>query len=334
MRRWGLLLALAAGFSASAPAHARMMELQFPADCALGEDCFIQHYVDHDPAKGVFKDYTCGSLGYDGHTGTDIRVEHLARLHGEGVNILAAAAGEVNRVQSAVTVEEGDLPLLQIIKLGVMRQPCGEGIRIDHGKGWDSQYCHLKSGSITVKEGDKVAAGQVIGKMGVTGKTQFPHLHFELRHYGKVIDPFVGHSTAYNCEAERRYPLWADASADRLSYVPAGVLASGFTTGEPNLRDIRRGVALPLTSLSGDAMLGAWADVYGLQQGDDILLRLAAANGEILAEQRLTQEKPAIVRLFTLTAQPENPQGQFTATLEVQRREQAVLNHKWQVVVE
>lgn len=51
---------------------------------------------------------------------------------------------------------------------------------IDHENGEFSQYCHLKEDSITVKVGDRVGQGRVIGRVGNTGNSWVPHLHFQL----------------------------------------------------------------------------------------------------------------------------------------------------------
>lgn len=56
----------------------------------------------------------------------------------------------------------------------------GNIIEIDHGNGVSTVYAHASS--LLVEKGDKVAAGQVIGKVGSTGFTTGPHLHFEVRY--------------------------------------------------------------------------------------------------------------------------------------------------------
>jgi len=51
-------------------------------------------------------------------------------------------------------------------------------VMIDHGNGEHSEYAHLRQGSLAVKAGDTVKAGQLIGKVGNSGKSISPHLHF------------------------------------------------------------------------------------------------------------------------------------------------------------
>lgn len=67
----------------------------------------------------------------------------------------------------------------------------GNYIHIDHGNGITAIYAHLKKGSVAVKRGQRVAEGQVIGKMGNSGYciNCDVHLHFEIRKNGKKVDP-------------------------------------------------------------------------------------------------------------------------------------------------
>ncbi|WP_044477351.1 M23 family metallopeptidase [Paenibacillus antibioticophila] len=63
----------------------------------------------------------------------------------------------------------------------------GKYIVIEHPEGLESWYLHLSK--ITVSEGDEVSKGQQIGKLGNTGRSTGPHLHFEILKKGKTIDP-------------------------------------------------------------------------------------------------------------------------------------------------
>ncbi len=63
----------------------------------------------------------------------------------------------------------------------------GRFVIIENETGWATFYGHLDK--ILVKNGDPIAQGQTIGKMGKTGRASGNHLHFELRQNKKAIDP-------------------------------------------------------------------------------------------------------------------------------------------------
>jgi murein DD-endopeptidase MepM/ murein hydrolase activator NlpD len=63
----------------------------------------------------------------------------------------------------------------------------GNLVTVRHDNGFETRYAHLST--VTVKAGDRVDAGQQIGNVGSTGFSTGPHLHFEVRHDGKTMDP-------------------------------------------------------------------------------------------------------------------------------------------------
>ncbi|PVV09260.1 MAG: hypothetical protein B6D72_11920 [gamma proteobacterium symbiont of Ctena orbiculata] len=63
----------------------------------------------------------------------------------------------------------------------------GKLIEINHGKGYITRYGHNKE--ILVEVGDRIKQGQVIARMGSTGRSTGPHVHFEVVRNGRTIDP-------------------------------------------------------------------------------------------------------------------------------------------------
>ena len=63
----------------------------------------------------------------------------------------------------------------------------GKVVIVQHTNGWETRYAHLSR--TIVKKGQQVEAGQQIGKLGSTGRSTGPHLHYELLSFGRKINP-------------------------------------------------------------------------------------------------------------------------------------------------
>jgi murein DD-endopeptidase MepM/ murein hydrolase activator NlpD len=63
----------------------------------------------------------------------------------------------------------------------------GRMVEIDHGNGLTTRYAHMSR--ITVKEGEMVETGTPVGKVGSSGRSTGPHLHYEVRREGEAINP-------------------------------------------------------------------------------------------------------------------------------------------------
>ena len=110
----------------------------------------------------ITTDYSEGEGGHDG-------IDYAGEL---GDNIYAAADGIV----TAIETEYDD-------------KGYGKYVIIDHGNGYTTCYTHMDS--ISVEMLDEVSAGDVIGKMGSTGWSTGPHLHFVLAKNSVALDPHI-----------------------------------------------------------------------------------------------------------------------------------------------
>jgi hypothetical protein len=150
----------------------------FPIGGNGNKDTFHGGFVDLDPTSPGFHDYNCTPFTYNGHAGCDTEI----RSFGEqviGVPVFAALDGVV------VFAQDG-YPDMNVSG-GVQ----GNIVGIDHG-GRVTWYYHLKNGSVAVSVSQVVKAGQQIGKVGSSGNSFGPHLHFEVLDGSVVYEPFAG----------------------------------------------------------------------------------------------------------------------------------------------
>jgi murein DD-endopeptidase MepM/ murein hydrolase activator NlpD len=245
-----------------------------PIDCKLGQDCYIMHYVDRDPSPGVV-DFGCGHQTYDQHDGTDFAIAN-EKVMAKGVAVVAIAPGKVLRVRDGVRdrrVED------ETTKKEVEGTECGNGMVIDHGNGWEAQYCHLRQGSVKVKSGTQVEKGSVLGMVGESGLASFPHVHLTLRYQGKPIDPFVGPDAPNGCNVTRK-PVWDQP----LAYTPTGLIQAGFSTIAPQLGDIWVGKFTETVFPVNSPALLFWVHDFGVLEGDREFFQLISPTGETIVK--------------------------------------------------
>jgi hypothetical protein len=283
--------------------------LALPIDCVLGETCHIQQTVDHDPTSGA-SDFRCGLLTYDGHKGTDFALPSLI-AQAEGVNVVAAAPGTVRGVR------DGMLDILQTTDAApdVAGKECGNGVVVNHGDGWETQYCHLANGSVSVKNGDRVAIGTVLGKVGLSGETQFPHLHLSVRQNGIVIDPFDPDG-AITCNAPVDETLWSDD----IDAPAGGIITTGFAADVPAYADVKSGIAA-VSELKTTDPIVIWGYVFGGRIGDELVLTINGPEVEII-HQTVELEKNQS-QLFRATGRRAPsygwPTGEYAGRVEMIR---------------
>lgn len=315
--------------SAATRVSADTLQLAWPLACDIGRTCWVQNYVDHDAGPGV-RDYACGTLTYNTHDGTDIRLRSIAAQR-SGVDVLAAADGTVRRTRDGVA----DRVMRDETASSPEGRECGNGLVIDHGDGWETQYCHMAQGSIRVSPGARVKAGQPLGRVGLSGFTVFPHLHLTVRHRGVTVDPFAFGATPGSCSGGS--PLWVPRLREALAYSERSVLNVGFASAPVTMMAIEMEEVGRETLVADAPALVAYVQAIGLKVGDVQHLIVRAPDGTPIvdhAAQPLDRNK-AQTLLFAGRKRPPTgwPPGSYAASFAVLRDGKVVLEHSFATTI-
>jgi murein DD-endopeptidase MepM/ murein hydrolase activator NlpD len=217
-----------------------------PISGTLGQDWAINNYADVDPRSGSAADYRGGPYQYDGHDAIDAQPWGFDRQDA-GIPIYAAADGVVSAVVDGLYDRNTAQSNLD-----------GNHVWIDHGNNWQTLYYHFAKNTITVKVGDHVKAGQVIGLMGSSGSSTSTHLHFTPYYRGCEVE--MGYDTA--TYETNPMPYAGDA--------PAFLFDAGVTNYAPT-SDIGEHPS-PLTSYSTTqgGSVYFWTTTYNLKTTDTL----------------------------------------------------------------
>lgn len=166
-----------------------MVSLEWPFKLKAGASDLPYHtvgpYFDLDRLSAKLLDFECGQRTYNGHNGTDIGFWPFTwkKMDEEHVDIVSAADG--------ILVASHD---------GNFDRRCGQNsdignyVIVQHPDGSRCHYWHMKTGTVLTKTiGSAVVKGEYLGKVGSSGNSSGPHLHFGVQaQNGEFIDPFSG----------------------------------------------------------------------------------------------------------------------------------------------
>ena len=156
---------------------------------------------DNDPNPGATP-LACTSYAgegfphcYDGHTGTDFMLQGgFETMDAGSTAVLAAAAGEVVEAHDGEFDRcQADAATLTVVCPGYPEVTPPNKVTLRHVDGQQTEYLHLKKGSVLVSVGDWVECGAELARVGSSGNSSAPHLHFTLLDaLANRIDPFGG----------------------------------------------------------------------------------------------------------------------------------------------
>ena len=288
--------------------------LGLPLLCTLGETCWVANYVDVDPTAAA-RDFRCRARTYNAHDGTDFAIRDLAMM-AQGVPVVASAAGIVRNVRDGME----DVGIInEAARAQIAGRNCGNGVLIEHEAGWQTQYCHLRRGSLRVKPGERVGRGSPLGLVGLSGKTEFPHVHLTLRRNREVIDPFTGQPMRAGC-GRSGTSLWRIEPP--VAYEEVALYNAGLAGGQPDLEAIRNGRRDEQLVPTSPALV-LWVASFGVQAGDWLRFRVTGPDGTLLFEREMLLERTQAWRFaFAGTHAPPGgwPLGVYTGTVTLMRK--------------
>ncbi|MCE3232608.1 MAG: hypothetical protein K0R98_865 [Rickettsiaceae bacterium] len=309
---------------------AMAIDIGIPVACSYGEDCLIESYFDHDAKVDDFSDHTCGKLSADGHASTDFKLMNYEQME-DGVNVVAGDSGIVKQVRDGMVDVNVDL----IGEEAIRGRECGNGVVIEHKRGYETQYCHLKQGSIVVKKDEKVEKGQMIGQVGLSGLTAFPSLEFTVRLNGRAVDPFTGEDpvsgdATVSCDSLDIYPLWDKQTEKKLKYISTALLSVGFSDKVPHEQGAREGKFSSKKIKDNARLLVLWVDIFGILKDDELKISILSPNGDIISSEsrKFAGSKRQLFQF--LGKKPESdtwPQGDYIGKVELLRKDNEEIEH-------
>ena len=254
-------------------------QLSLPLVCEPHKTCFIQSYVDDDPGPGA-KDYACGSATYEKHNGVDFRLLSAEAAKANN-SVLASAGGKIKATRDGMT----DVFLRNSKADDIKGRECGNGVVVDHGEGWETQYCHMLKGSISVSKGQDVRRGDKLGAVGYSGMADFAHVHLTVRHNGEVVDPFQPDALSTSCELDpRNVGLWQPSAIALFAYRNGEIIGTGFTSAPPSLDKLEEDhLAVEPLNAESPALL-FYARFINLMTGDRVRVVINGPGGTLIEQ--------------------------------------------------
>ena len=194
----------------------------------------------------------------------------------KGVDIAARLGAKVIAPQDGKVVAATDV---------YKNQPnWGKVVVIDHGDGLKTFYAHLDQYAVTV--GERVWAGDIIGKVGTTGLSTGPHLHFETRINGTSIDPLTV------------FPMSASPDPSAPLAPPAMKKTFNIDAAPKSVKSAAAPKPIPAGPRELEDTLENLSDI--LADADDAMAERAIEAGEKLSEQTLalTKETATLQRRY------------------------------------
>jgi len=244
----------------------------WPFEYGIDTNLVLVNYVDNQSGSTI-KDYMGNDWAYDGHNGTDISL-HNFRAMDRFFGVKAAADGIVDEI--AYLNYDRDTACITNANIVCIR----------HADGSYAYYYHLMKNSITVRVGEFVPAGRIIGYVGSSGCSTDPHLHFEP---GRFINGTWKKRDPWNGTFNTLPSLWVN----QLGYIRErefklhnmGVFTEGLVGSFSNLSPalLKQGILQPNTISGYESKIGIFLLFQGKYTGKQIKIEIRKPDGTMFS---------------------------------------------------
>ena len=246
-------------------------EFIWPFYDALDEGLIIVNYVDNY-SGGPIKDYMGKTWTYNDHTGTDICLNSFREMD-RFISVRAAESGTV----------------IEIAYNNFDRNPTFNDspaniVLIRHDDGSYAYYYHLMKKSVTVKVGEYVQQGSIIGYVGSSGNSTDAHLHFEPGYFyngeWNKRDPWHGTYNTFPTMWQSQYNYVGDRE---FKVQDLGVFTSSLVGGNMNnVEDYLKEKIIQPNTVSGyEPKIGVWVKVQGIYTGKQVRFEIRKPDGSL-----------------------------------------------------
>jgi murein DD-endopeptidase MepM/ murein hydrolase activator NlpD len=191
-----------------------------------------------------------------------------------------------------------------------------------------TQYSHLLKGSVKVYTGQRVNKGDVLGFVGLSGNSEFPHVDFSVTRDGKHVDPFNPERAGCGVGSAT---LWSAPELQSLRYQATGLLISGFSAIKPDREKAESG-GYPSSAFSADAeSLLYWVELFGVRKNDQLSIALHGPNlRQVMNHEEVLSGNKAV--LFSYAGKRRGPapwpKGTYSALFRLVRSGKIIVEER------
>ena len=184
-----------------------------------------------------------------------------------------------------------------------------------------------------MRKGQRVNTGDVLGMVGLSGNTEFPHVDFSVSKDEKPVDPFSLEPKACGTPAKA---LWSSAVLTKLRYQQTGVLISGFAATPPQV-DMAEAGGYDAQIIPADAEnIVFWVQLFGLRKDDQLTLELYGPDKQGLSHSQMVLPGDK-ADWFAYSGKRRKavlwPKGSYSALMHLERAGKVIVDERKEVEV-